>query len=82
METMERKNPVLVGRSPRSSRAEIVEHCRAGDRSIGQVAQDFDLTETAVRSWVNQAETCWGTPWPDHGGTDRSSPGCVGRTVR
>ena len=57
METMERKKP-----RPRRSftpefKADIVERCRAGDRTIGQVARDFDLTETAVRSWVNQAET-------------------------
>ena len=57
METMERKKP-----RPRRSftpefKADIVERCRAGDRTIGQVAKDFDLTETAVRSWVNQAET-------------------------
>jgi len=56
METMERKKP-----RPRRSftpefKAEIVERCRAGDRTIGQVARDFDLTETAVRSWVHQAE--------------------------
>ena len=56
METMERKKP-----RPRRSftpefKAEIVERCRAGDRTIGQVARDFDLTETAVRAWVNQAE--------------------------
>jgi transposase len=37
-------------------RAEIVELCQRGDRSIGQVARDFDLTETAVREWVKQAE--------------------------
>ena len=37
-------------------KAEIVERCRVGDRSIGQVARDFDLTETAVREWVRQAE--------------------------
>ncbi|MEU6010844.1 hypothetical protein [Streptomyces sp. NPDC047453] len=30
--------------------------CRRGDRSVGQVAKDFDLTETAVRDWVKQAE--------------------------
>lgn len=36
-------------------KAEIVELCRRGDRSIGQVSRDFDLTETAVRAWVNQA---------------------------
>jgi transposase len=56
METMERKKS-----RPRRSftpefKAEIVERCRAGDRTIGQVARDFDLTETAVRTWVRQAE--------------------------
>jgi transposase len=55
METMERKKP-----HPRRSftpefKADIVERCLAGDRSIGQVARDFDLTETAVRKWVEQA---------------------------
>jgi len=30
--------------------------CRVGDRSIGQVARDLDLTETAVRKWVSRAE--------------------------
>jgi transposase len=56
METMERKKP-----RPRRSftpefKSEIVELCRHGDRSIGQVARDFDLTETNVRTWVKQAE--------------------------
>jgi transposase len=56
METMERKKP-----RPRRSftpefKAEIVELCQRGDRSIGQVARDFDLTETNVRTWVKQAE--------------------------
>ena len=56
METMERKKP-----RPRRSftpefKAEIVELCQRGDRTIGQVSRDFDLTETAVRSWVQQAE--------------------------
>ncbi|HEX7345893.1 MAG TPA: transposase [Candidatus Limnocylindrales bacterium] len=37
-------------------KAEIVELCQRGDRSVGQVACDFDLTETAVREWVKQAE--------------------------
>jgi transposase len=37
-------------------KAEIVELCQRGDRSLGQVARDFDLTETAVRAWVKQAE--------------------------
>jgi transposase len=56
MESMERSKP-----RPRRSftpefKAEIVELCGLGDRSIGQVARDFDLTETAVREWVRQAE--------------------------
>jgi len=37
-------------------KAEVVELCRRGDRSIGQVARDLDLTETAVRAWVRQAD--------------------------
>src|ERR1700684_3050064 len=42
-------------------KAEIVELCQRGDRSVGQVAKDFDLTETAVREWVKQAELDDGT---------------------
>jgi transposase len=38
------------------SKAEIVELCRRGDSSIGQVAIDFDLAETNVRSWVKRAD--------------------------
>ncbi len=37
-------------------KVEIVDACRRGDRSVGQVARDFDLTETAVRAWVKQAD--------------------------
>ncbi len=36
-------------------KAEVVALCRAGDRSIAQVAKDLGLTETAVREWVKQA---------------------------
>ncbi|WP_203932656.1 transposase [Virgisporangium ochraceum] len=42
-------------------KAEIVELCQRGDRTVGQVAKDFDLTETAVRAWVKQAELDTGT---------------------
>ena len=42
-------------------KAEIVELCQRGDRSVGQVAKDFDLTETAVREWVKQAGAGHGT---------------------
>jgi transposase len=57
MESMGKKKP----RRPRRSftpefKAEIVGLCRRGDRSVGQVAKDFELTETAVRDWVKQAE--------------------------
>jgi transposase len=52
-----------MGKKPRRRRsftpefkAEIVELCQRGDRSAGQVAKDFDLTETAVREWVRQGE--------------------------
>jgi transposase len=38
-----------------------VELCQRGDRSVGRVARDFDLTETAVREWVKQAERDAGT---------------------
>ena len=54
---MERKQPRRRRSFTPEFKAEIVERCRAGDRTIGQVACDFDLTETAVRAWVTQAET-------------------------
>ena len=37
-------------------KAEAVRLCRVGDRTIGQVARDLDLTETALREWVSRAE--------------------------
>jgi|SRR4051794_40496088 transposase len=57
MDTMERKKPRARRSFTPQFKAEIVELCGRGDRSIGQVARDFDLTETAVRAWVRQAET-------------------------
>ena len=57
METMERKKPRRRRSFTPEFKAEIVERCRQGDRSVGRVAKDFDLTETAVRAWVHQAET-------------------------
>ncbi len=56
METMERKKPRTRRSFTPEFKAEIVEHCKRGDRTIRQVARDFDLTETAVRSWVAQAD--------------------------
>lgn len=53
-----------MGKKPRRARrsftpefkAGIVELSRRGDRSMGQVAKDFDRVETRVRDGVRQAE--------------------------
>ena len=37
-------------------KAEAVRLCRVGDRTIGQIASDLDLTETALREWVKRAD--------------------------
>jgi transposase-like protein len=55
------------GKSPSSGRRsrrffdetfkrEAVRLCRAGDRSIAQVAHALDLTETSLRAWVQRAD--------------------------
>ena len=63
MESMgsSKKKPRLRRSFTDQFKAEIVEQCQRGDRSIGQVCRDFDLTETAVREWVKQAERDAGT---------------------
>ncbi len=40
----------------REYQAEVVELIRKSGKSIGAVAHELDLTETAVRRWVGQAE--------------------------
>jgi transposase len=37
-------------------KAEVVELIRKSGKSIGAIAKEIDLTETAVRAWVRQAE--------------------------
>src|SRR4051794_35722092 len=37
-------------------KAEVVELCRQPGRNPASVAKELDLTETAVRRWVTQAE--------------------------
>jgi transposase len=37
-------------------KAETVELVRSSGKSVGEVCRDLDLTETAVRRWVQQAE--------------------------
>ena len=44
----------------RGVQQEAVRLCLRHDRSIGQVARELDLTESAVRNWVKQYEV-------DHG---------------
>jgi transposase len=55
METMEQQ------RRPRRSfsdgfKAEVIELCATSGKTIAQICRDLDLTETAVRRWVSQAE--------------------------
>src|ERR1700741_1156808 len=56
METMAKKQP-----RPRRSftpefKSEVVELVRQPGNSAGSVARDLNLTETAVRAWVKQAD--------------------------
>ena len=37
-------------------KAEVVELIRQSGKSVGAVSRELDLTETAVREWVKQAE--------------------------
>ena len=37
-------------------KADIVEACRRGDRTVAEVCRDFDLTDSAVRAWLVQAD--------------------------
>ena len=41
---------------PPEYKAEVVELIRSTGKSVGQVSKDLDLTETAVRQWVRQAD--------------------------
>src|SRR4051812_3700882 len=61
MESMGKKKPRPRRSFTSEFKAEIVELCQRGDRSVGQIAKDFDLTETAVREWLKQAERDAGT---------------------
>jgi transposase len=46
-------------------KAEAVRLTRVGDRSIGQVAVDLDLTETALRAWIKRADADAGKGAPE-----------------
>jgi transposase-like protein len=51
-------------------KADAVKLVLAGGRTIGQVAKDLDLTETALRAWVRQAEVDGGQGAPEALTTD------------
>jgi transposase-like protein len=46
-------------------KAEAVRLCKVGDRTIAQVADDLDLTETALRDWVKRVDVDAGNGPPD-----------------
>jgi transposase len=41
---------------PPEYKAEVVELIRTTGKTVGQAATELDLTETAVRQWVKQAD--------------------------
>jgi transposase len=41
---------------PPEYKAEVVELIRSSGKTAGQVARELDLTETAVRQWIRQAD--------------------------
>jgi transposase len=43
-------------------KAEAVKLATSSEKSIGQVAKDLDLTETALRNWVRQARHAQAVP--------------------
>jgi transposase len=82
MENVEQKGPRPRRSFTAQFKAEIVEQCQRGDRSVRQVARDFDLTETAVREWVRQAERDAGTPGDGLGGSEQAELAALRRENR
>src|SRR5436189_255060 len=62
-------------------KADVVRLCRAGDRSIGEVARDLGLTETSVRAWVQQATVGAGGGDTGLGGRDHRDSSAIGAAV-
>lgn len=56
MENMERKRQRPRRSFSKEFKAEVVELVRQPGHSVHSVARDLDLTETAVRDWVRQAD--------------------------
>jgi transposase len=56
METMERKPPRPRRAFTPEFKAEVIALVRQPGNTVGSVARELDLTGTAVRAWVKQAE--------------------------
>lgn len=56
MERMGRKKARRLRSFTNEFKAEVVALVRQPGNSVGSVARDLDLTETAVRAWVKQAD--------------------------
>ena len=56
METMGRKKARPRRSFSKAFKAEVVELVRTSGKTVPDVCRDLDLTETAVRAWVRQAE--------------------------
>jgi transposase len=62
METMERKKTPRPRRAfTPEFKAEVIALVHRPGNTVGSVARELDLTETAVRAWVKQAELDAGT---------------------
>ena len=46
-------------------KADAVKICKVGDRTIGQVAAELDLTETSLREWLRRADVEAGKAGPE-----------------
>ncbi len=56
METMGKKRQRSRRSFSKEFKSEVVALVRKGDKTVPEVCRDLDLTETAVRGWVRQAE--------------------------
>ena len=57
----------------REFKAEAVRIARGGDRTIKRVAEDLDLTESALRNWLSRSEVDAGHRAPDAVSTSEKS---------
>ena len=56
METMGKKRQRSRRSFSKEFKAEVVELVRSSGRSVPDVCRDLDLSETAVRGWMRQAD--------------------------